>query len=268
MVLIMLRYLAPFLPLASGSRQLEAPRLCRSDLNLDPARSMGIILPCYYRPRTPRDENERTDATWRFSVVVTAYPSIGGIVIDQYSGVEVDYLGLSREIVEVRSPNLVEEDEFALRMLSLGSHWWQSWRLYKFHMERMDDICHYDFHFPPTVNVGYPSTGGVWVLRHSADTQSWTAGEWRKPYLPHIPHDLAKPIDKASIMDERCEVLKSFGATFYEYPGDCSYITKTLEDAYEKGKYYEELMERMGNWGYVDAWLENLSFEPPEYPTQ
>ena len=56
-------------------------------------------------------------------------------------------------------------------------------------------------------------------------------------------------------MDERCEVLKDFDATFYEKVGDCEDIVKTLQEGIRKGKRYEELLKKMEDMKYVDKWL-------------
>jgi hypothetical protein len=53
-------------------------------------------------------------------------------------------------------------------------------------------------------------------------------------------------------MDERCEVLKDFGATFYEKVEDCEDIAKTLQEGIQKGKRYEELLKKMEDIKYVD----------------
>lgn len=234
----------------------------------DDAKSTRIIPPHSYQPSIHHDSNDRADATWRFPVRTTAYPSVGGIVIGYFYGVEIDYLGLSREEKEVRSPNPGHEDDFAVRMLHIGAQWWQSWRLYTYHWERLRRSYPYDFHFPPDVNVAYPSTGGVWVLRFSADRQTWPEEDWRKPYLPQAPDSWEKAVDKASTMDERCEVLKTFGATFYASLADCPHISKTIQEAYEKGKHHEALMKRLGNVDYISSWLDDPAFDPPDFPTQ
>ncbi|KAI0403703.1 hypothetical protein F4802DRAFT_598898 [Xylaria palmicola] len=36
--------------------------------------------------------------------------------------------------------------------------------------------------------------------------------------------------------DERCEVLKSFSAKFYDTAEECEDIPKTLEEGYQRGK--------------------------------
>ncbi|RYP05658.1 hypothetical protein DL764_003667 [Monosporascus ibericus] len=48
----------------------------------------------------------------------------------------------------------------------------------------------YDFHLPPRINVGYPSSGkGVWELKFSENVVGWDEEGWIKPYLGRIPPD-------------------------------------------------------------------------------
>jgi hypothetical protein len=91
--------------------------------------------------------------------MVTAYPSSGGIIFGYFSAVELVHLNLSRTKPANRSPDPAEEDDLALRMLRLGAYWWPSWDLYAIHREQTIEGIPYDFHFPPNVNVGYPSSG-------------------------------------------------------------------------------------------------------------
>ena len=120
----------------------------------------------------------------------------------------------------------------------------------------MDGIP-YDFHFPPEIKVAYPSSGnGVWVFKFSADRQTWEEGEGRQPYLLRKPDAWDAKINLVLTMDERCEVLKSFGARFYQRIEDCGDIASTLQDAVERGKRYEKLLRKMEDMHYVDRWLE------------
>jgi hypothetical protein len=91
---------------------------------------------------------------------VTAYPSVGGIVLGFFSFIEMVQLQLSCFEPGKRSSNTAEEDELALRLLRLGAHWWANPNRYAYHKEQIDNRTPYDFHFPPTIKVGYPSTGG------------------------------------------------------------------------------------------------------------
>jgi hypothetical protein len=70
------------------------------------------------------------------------------------------------------------------------------------------------------------------------------------------PDDWKGKIGMTLTMDERCEVLKDFGATFYEKVEDCEDIVKTLQEGIRKGKRYEELLKKMEDMKYVDNWLE------------
>jgi hypothetical protein len=135
-------------------------------------------------------------------------------------------------------------------MMNLGAHWWPSWDFYArhyVHMARESDI--YDYHFPPNVQVGYPSSGGVWVLKFSQDKLTFDKGDPRVPYLPQRPKNFER-VQMALTMDERCEVLKSLSATLYEKVDDCKDIPKTLEGGIKRAERYKRLLERMEDDDY------------------
>ena len=217
---------------------------------------LGLVNGAMYRePYLQHDPNARTEFL-PLACKTTAYPSSGGIMLGYFSSVEMAYLGLSRTKPANRSRDPVEEDDLALRMLRLGAHWWPNWDLYARHQERIIDGIPYDFHFPPVVNVGYPSFGkGVWVFLFSADQRTWDEEDERKPSLERKPDDWEGRIKMALTMDERCEILKDYGATFYENVEDCEDIAQTLPDSIEKARRYEELLKKMEDLQYVDRWL-------------
>jgi len=208
----------------------------------DPSSGMdiGMDIAMSRPPYISHDPNTRTEFMG-LSCRTIAYPSFGGIVLGYFSAVELVHLDLPHTKPTNRSSDPAEEDNLAHRMLRLGAHWWPSWYMY---------------HFPPIVNVGYPSSGkGVWVFKFSADEQTWDKREERKPYLERKPDDWNGRIGMALTMDERCEIMKDFGATFYEKVEDCEDIAKTLQEGIEEGKRYEELLKKMADMKYVDKWL-------------
>ncbi|KAL9620540.1 MAG: hypothetical protein Q9160_004901 [Pyrenula sp. 1 TL-2023] len=207
------------------------------------------------RPNFPHDNTTRTEFLPNACKTI-AYPSSGGIVLGHFTAIEVEYLNLSRLEPAKRSSDPAEEDDLALRMLHLGAHWWPSWSVFAYHSARIAEGIPYDFHFPPNVQVGYPSSGeGLWVFKFSADEQTWEEEDERKPYLARKPDDWNARIMMALTMDERCEVLKQFNATFYEKIEDCKDIPNSLEDGIQGGKGYEQLLKKMEDRIYVDEWL-------------
>jgi hypothetical protein len=185
------------------------------------------------------------------------YPSKGGMVHGLFTPVELDHLNLSRPTPATRSSSPAEEDALALKMLHLGAHWWPSCDLYSRHRQNISDGGTYDFHFPPVVNVAYPSSGkGLWVLQFSADERFWEEGGERKPYLERKPEMWDEKICFALTMDERCDVLKGFGATFYESVEEYEAVPLTLHDAVEKGNRYEVLLTKMEDPHYVERFRE------------
>jgi hypothetical protein len=70
----------------------------------------------------PPHTNARVSTAFnRLFYTVYSYPSNGGIVLKHSTGVELEYLGLSRTKVALCDEDAVKEDAFALRMLQLGA---------------------------------------------------------------------------------------------------------------------------------------------------
>ena len=205
------------------------------------------LEPAAFLEGAPRTKFESRDCK------TLAYPSLGGIILGYFTGVELTWLGLSRLLEAKRSTDPHEEDAFAFQMLRLGAQWWPDWEFYSKHEGKTTEIP-YGHHFPPKAYIGYPSAGGVWVLK-TADNRK------RLPNDPEEePHDWAKVIMTCT-MDERCAVLERFGAMFYANIEDCPDVPKSLEEGIGIGRKYESLLKKMEDYtpgGYVDRWLDSL----------
>ncbi|KAF3046676.1 hypothetical protein E8E11_000032 [Didymella keratinophila] len=180
----------------------------------------------------------------------SSYPSPGGIIMKHFTSVELDYLGLSRMEPSGCEEGFAKEDAFALRMLQLGARWWPS---RKFHKKHSDEQYPYGYHYPPDTHVGYPSTGGVVILKLWAGN----SGMRLDGDPPEKPENWAK-VTLCQTMDERCSALKSFGALSYSNLEGCPDIPKTLEAGVAEGKKYEQLMLKMEDSVYLDEWLNSL----------
>ncbi|KAI0443026.1 hypothetical protein F4803DRAFT_517144 [Xylaria telfairii] len=211
---------------------------------------------CYLTPPI-KDTQQRTEF-FPTHCQVKAYPSVGGVVIGRFTAVQLKQLGLSNMKPAPRSHNETEEDGLALGMMRQGAHWWPTWQFYVRHYDRLNAQMPYGFHFPPRVYVGYPSSGnGVWVSKFSEDRVAYAENDPAKEYLERIPEDLDAHANMALNADERCEVLKSFRAKFYDTVEGCEEIPKTLEEGYQRGKRYEQLLNKMDDGDYQDRWLEH-----------
>ena len=161
---------------------------------------------------------------------IRGYPSSGGIIIGSATAAELEWLGLSRSQNSARSPDQAAEDEFCYQILRLGARWW---KIEAFHERRESQISGgypYPDHFPPMLHVGYPSSGGVFILKQ-------LSGEWLL--------DGYAPVEMAFTMDERCNALAAVGAKFYSDVEECEEIPKSLEDGIMIGKYWEERMKEI-----------------------
>ena len=118
-------------------------------------------------------------------------------------------------------------------------------------------MAFHTIHFPPIVKVGYPSSrDGIWVFKYSADQRTWEEELNRKPYLKLQPDGWEAKFNMILSMDEQCDVLKDFGATFYQNIEECNDLPMTLEEGFESGKHYEKLLEKMDDLDYLDRWLD------------
>ncbi len=125
------------------------------------------------------------------------YPSSGGVLIKDLDVVNALYLRIDRLAASKRSSNVLEEDEFCERMRRIGATWWAD------EQEYVDVLLGVRERTEVEARVlvfGWPSDGrGVWVLRYASDRD--------------VPRDLGR-VNLAVNMDERCCVMKEFGATF------------------------------------------------------
>ncbi|KAI2635873.1 hypothetical protein GGS26DRAFT_515175 [Hypomontagnella submonticulosa] len=139
----------------------------------------------------------RTTFGVRSGAAVRGYPSYGGVYVLHCTPVELDFLQLDRFHIAMRSSDQVEEDIHCANMRRLGATWWESEGAYRrrgMDMDRSNE---------PVTFVGWPSGGGIWVLRTTLEDAS-ERGIGR--------------INNCYSMDERCRLIRQMGGTFYDQP--------------------------------------------------
>ena len=135
--------------------------------------------------------------------VVYGWPSLGGILIKEPADVvDLNFLGIDRLKVSSRSDNIIVEDAFCNRMRQIGAKWWESEKEFIDVSVGMRDATELESR---ELVFGWPTSGGVWVLRFDQQKK--------------LPRDFGR-IHMALDMDERCQVIKEYGGTFYEDPKD------------------------------------------------
>jgi hypothetical protein len=148
----------------------------------------------------PLDRNKRT-AFGRLGCTAYGYPSSGGVLIKEVDVVDMEFLQLDRFSAAQRSSNMLQEDEFCIRMRNLGAIWWskeQEWIEVQLGMRERTALESRHLIF------GWPTNGeGVWFLKYDNERE--------------VPKDFGK-VSMAINMDERCRVMKDYGATFYADP--------------------------------------------------
>jgi hypothetical protein len=117
--------------------------------------------------------------------------------------VELLHLGLDRLKEAKRSSDPADEEEFCKRLRNLGAVWRPSEedRIYAIGERYLEEEA-------MAVETGWPSSGnGVWVLKYDANKSKELFG--------------AMLLDLTLNMDERCQVIKDLGGSFFEDPGTC-----------------------------------------------
>ena len=122
----------------------------------------------------------------------------------------MQFLSLDRFQMSQRSPNIVEEDRFCTLMRRLGATWWASeheWIEVQLGLRERTELEKMVLVF------GWPSDRvGVWVLRFASERE--------------VPSDFGR-LGRAISMDERIEVMKDYGAVFYENPDEVNELSRS-----------------------------------------
>ncbi|OTB02047.1 hypothetical protein M426DRAFT_322995 [Hypoxylon sp. CI-4A] len=145
----------------------------------------------------------RTQFGVRSGAAVRGYPSYGGVYVLHCTAVELDFLGLDRFHIAMRSINQDEEDVHCNNMRRLGATWWDSEATYRRWAMNPNKTG------SPVTFVGWPAGGGVWVLRTTYDEAS-ARGMGR--------------INNCYTMDERCRLIKELGGEYYQNPREGLYL--------------------------------------------
>lgn len=184
---------------------------------------------------------------------VFSYPSAGGFVMKSITRVELDWLGMMLPF-ETGIHDATDEDNLALRMMQIGGRWWPNERLYQLHRNGNGWLVPYGHHYPPDLDVGYCAEG-VLVLSTWADNS---------PHLedfPGVPPEKPDTWSKLSLcatMEERCEVLREFGAILYDSVEQAPDLPTSLEEGIERDREYEMLLTNMEDRDYRVQWAEGL----------
>ena len=153
-------------------------------------------------PQNPPLNTNKRSEFGRLGCTVYGYPSAGGILIKETDVVDMQFLHLDRFTAAQRSANLIEEDAFCNRMRMVGAVWWadeQEWINVQLGLRGKTEMEERRLVF------GWPTDGeGVWVLRYESERA--------------IPRDFGR-MSLAVDMDERCRIMREYGATFYDDPG-------------------------------------------------
>lgn len=188
---------------------------------------------------------------------VVAYPSAGGVVfMVRPTAVDLQHLGLPYTYDTERSVDIDSsvEDDLADRMLQLGGQWWPDWATYMTHRSRLEGYVRYDDHYPPEVQVAYPSTGGLWVAKFSQDIDQINEYSERPPFMPYRSDRWDLRMEYILTMGDKCDAMEKMGAVFYENIADCPDVPKTAAEAKEKFKPFEGLLQKMIDESYREGW--------------
>ena len=162
---------------------------------------------------------------------LVAYPSTGGVVLLRNPlAVDLQHLGLPNTHDTARSA--AEDDDLATRMVQLGAQWWPNWDLYFRHSSRVELGFFYDYHFPSRVDVAFPTTGGAWVANFTQDAPRYQYEDKAcQSWLPHEPDRWRVKMRYALTMNDKSEVMKDLGGTFYTSVDEVPGLAKTVDGA-------------------------------------
>ncbi|GIZ43189.1 hypothetical protein CKM354_000642700 [Cercospora kikuchii] len=193
--------------------------------------------------------------------VVYAYPSTGGYVRKHLTRPELDWLGLTFDPTaeknfvylhpETADAETNQEDSFSLRLMQLGGRWWKSQQYFNHHFGEAE--WPYGHHFPPDLDVGYPASGGVLVLRTFAENSLYRSD--LPDTLPEKPEHYWELLSVCATMEERCAALRKLGAVFYDSIEDVTDLPNSVEDGVAQARNWEELMDKMDDRDYVEKFL-------------
>lgn len=139
----------------------------------------------------------------RRGCTVYGWPSTGGVLIKGADIVDLIFLSLDRFHASKRSSNMFEEDRFCAQMRRIGATWWASEQEWMDVLFGMRDATETEKRI---LEFGWPSNGsGVWVLRYATERE--------------VPKDFGR-VRVAVTMDERVEIMREYGANFYEDAGE------------------------------------------------
>ncbi|KAL2787682.1 hypothetical protein BJX66DRAFT_310375 [Aspergillus keveii] len=186
-----------------------------------PGRRIIVCGPNVYRPtqRTVLDtENIR----------VYGWPSRGGVIIlSGASRVDFDYLGWDiLDLPRKRDPDHDAEDEHCKKLLLLGATWYDSEARYTLlaaaavnhrpTRERFEnkEVPAVTMKEGLCVRVGWPSTGGLWVVECVNPRFEEVLDEYAEEYGPTYVEKFGL-VGLARDMDERCEIIERIGGKFF-----------------------------------------------------
>lgn len=199
---------------------------------------------------------------------LVAYPSTGGVVfLKDPPAIDLQYLGLPHTYDMARTPD--EDDALATAMIQMGAQWWPDWDLYFKHSSRARNSYFYNHHFPSDVSIAIPSSGGVWVANYTHDHNSWNFSENQEQlpceiWLPFKPYEWHVKMRYALTMDDKAEMLKDMGATFYETRDEVPGLARDIAGAKDLFETFRERLEKMANHTYASRYCSDWEKEPDE----
>jgi hypothetical protein len=145
----------------------------------------------------PESTTERTEFGTK-GCLIYGYPSTGGVLIKEADLLDMLFLSLPRSHISMRSANADEEDRFCNLLRRTGATWWPSredWVEVQLGLREMTQ------EEEKVVEFGWPTDGGVWVLRFASAEQ--------------LPRDFGR-MRLVMNMEEKIQIMREYGAIFVE----------------------------------------------------
>ncbi|KAL3441673.1 hypothetical protein BJX65DRAFT_288197 [Aspergillus insuetus] len=193
-------------------------------LSAPPTRTRRIIAcgPNVYRPKKRTVMDTET-------IRVYGWPSRGGVsILSGASRADFEHLGWDiHSLPRRRDPDQEAEDEHCKKLLLLGATWYDSEARYKLlaaaainhrptrEMFVKKEVAAVTRREGLWVRVGWPRTGGLWVVEWDDPSFEEVCDEWIEVFEGATYSDKGGLVGLARDMDERCEIIERIGGKFF-----------------------------------------------------
>lgn len=175
----------------------------------------------YWCSRRPKPIHDCPLPTARYDLdtgFAACYPASGGVWMAELGPLDLQYLDIPRFKSTERSWDQEEEDRFCDRLRPFGGSWYSpKFANYLGLGGECTELAEWGATFYIERVVGFPETGGVWVLSGPEEEYWESDGNMDESFF-----DGLKFSQNALTMEEKCMALEMSGAVFCQDISSCS----------------------------------------------